>query len=226
MKLMAISLFLIFLIPTISAISFSLETPSEVKVNDEFTVSIISQETDTHDVKIFVEDPSSSPKTISEILNLEEEWQNSYYYVKQAFPQQTIFQLKINSPGNWQICSRLRKSSPSTPTCNDITVVATDNTEKIAPNKKTDNQEDSIDNNSNDTVADNNKAEQSQNNNLLNQFQPAPFPNNEKLILGLPTNTQENIPFTTKQQKTTQYIILSFTAFTIIIIILLALRKL
>ena len=234
-RLFIIILTVISLIPISLALDFSLDSPDSVNQDEEFIVTINSNETDTYDVKIFVEDPSSSPKTISQIFNEDEEkYQNSYFYLKEIFPQQSEFKIKITKAGNWEICARLRKSSPSFPICNPITVEENQNEETQEENEEAeqdaeeeqDNEE--IEQNieeENTTQPEDTSKEESEKqleNPTISPTSQEPIFLNQKIE----ENPKASQVLRTKQEKILLYIVYAFTLFTIIIIILLALKKL
>ena len=226
MKLMVISLLIIFLTPIVVSLNFTLNSPEKVQQNQEFTVSIQSDTAETNDIKIYVEDPSASPKTISEIQNIDE-WQNSYFYLKQIFPQQTEFKLKVKKQGDWQICARLRAKSPSQPVCNTISVIQSENVggqeeaEKVEKTKKEDKQKNKDQEVKTTQVQPSNQVPV-QTSNYEKISQPV---KTEKILLNPPNNSTA-LTYTSKKERTIQWVSLSFTGLTIIIVILLALRKL
>lgn len=205
------------MLPSISALNFTLDSPSSVEVESEFTVSIQSESvSDNYDVKIFVENPNASPKTISRIYN--EEWQNSYFYINSVFPEQTEFKIKILSSGDWEICARLRKGEIHGPQCNPITV--TGNTQEDNQQSEKEDRDNGLENEE--------TLKSSVSSNTIKEENPA-INEQEKIILNPSASSesnQESKIFLTNEGNFRLIIIYAFTVFCIIIIILLALRKL
>ncbi len=120
MKLMAISLFVLFFIPLSSALEIQLNSPEEVSSGEEFTVSIDANSSENYDVKIFVHEPK---KEFSEIYD-GSAWRSPQRYLPSVFPAQKIFQIKAHFEGETRICLRLRKTGQSSfqEKCNNITM--------------------------------------------------------------------------------------------------------
>ncbi len=233
---MAISLLFLLSPIIISALEIQLNAPNSVNINEEFKVSISADTQDIYDVKIFVEDENSTSKTISQIYN-GNKWQSSYYYIKQAFPSQSEFSLKITKTGEWNICARLRKEAqnPSAPICRLIMVLLNEkdkekSEEKVEANQQENNEELGKENIGNDikneSKLENNKEIVNYNinrsNSQINLIQAQ-----EKIILNpKQSKKEEQQVFITKYDKIRNGIIYSFIAFCIILIILLALKRL
>ena len=228
-----ISLFFLVLLPVILALEIQLNAPDSVNMNEEFKASIRANTQEVYDVKIFVEGNSS--KTISQIFNIDK-WQSSYYYIKQAFPAQSEFSLKITKAGNWEICARLRKEAqnPSPPVCSPIIV-------KISNEEESQDNKDIIEKNEQENLEEPNKNEE---NNIKNESNLEsnkeiviyninksdsqinnPIKIQEKIILNNPKKKEQPV-FTTKYEKLRNGIVYSFIALCIIIIALLALKRL
>ena len=216
---MAISL---FLFPFSSALDFSFNSPEKAESEEPFTASISASVSAQYDVKIFIQDENNL--LVSQIFS--NGWKNPFYFLKSAFPNQTEFQIKaINASGNYQICARLRESGKTsfTEKCSNIIITKSEKQEETpalipsldAPEK----------NNSKKYLADNNKQINYQDE-KLNYIEN----NSQKqkiILISNFKNEVQNLPaFTTKYEKTRNYILYSFTAFCIVIIILLALRQL
>lgn len=214
---------------SVSALNFSLNSPEEVFTDREFKVSISLDSQEVHDVKIYVEDPSSSPKTISEIFN-GDEWQNSYYYLDEAYPNKSSFNLKILKEGDWKICLRVRKSStPSESLCNEISVKSLIKEEPKITEEKTNDADKNEEESSEDDAHDESKNTKKYLDNNLSASKrksnsSAHIQEQEIIFLNSKDNSVKTI--TTKELKKDLTIFYSFTGACIIIIILLALRKL
>lgn len=227
---MAIS-FLI--IPGVFALDFKLNSPEEVDVNESFSVTIDAQTSEIYDVKIFVED--SDEKLISEIYN--DGWKNPRYYIISAFPQQSKFDIRALSAGNYPICARLRKTEKTNfdEQCNNITVnsVANNEVKKITETKEKDDDEDlddkeiETDDNEIENVGDVEDDSEEAINKSYQNLTIDKIQNEEKIMLN-PEKLEktEDSVFVTKYEKQKLFILYGFSAFCIVIIILLALKKL
>ena len=208
----------LMVINSVSAIDFTITYPETVGQNTEFTFSISSEESGTYDVKAFVHDDI---KSSSEIY-YNEEWKSPYYYLTSAFPEQESFKLISHYSGDTQICVRLRETGKSvfSQVCEDITIEpeSNTNTEEEEESEEPEDEEEPE------------EEEQPQNNHALipktdNQEKEE---TEEPIILSSKSNPEDSSDriFLTKQEKTRIYAIIAFTFFCIILIILLALRKL
>ena len=229
---MAISFFT--LLSNVSALEFKLNSPENIDVNESFSVTIEAQTSDIYDVKIFAAD--SDEKIISEIYN--DGWKNPRYYLKSAFPGQSEFKIHILREGDYLICARLRKTEKTNfdEQCNNITVNFADsanveikNNEKNAKIEKDDeetnveksNDADKIENVKNKTVEKSNYSYQELTTEKIESY------DDEKIVLNpAKLEEKENSVFITKYEKQRLLILYGFSALCIVIIILLALKKL
>src|SRR3989344_672728 len=86
MRVMAISLLVILLMGISSALEIGFDFPDEIVHGDEFEISVSADSNEIYDVKIYAYSGEKSDKK-SEIFNfVESKWQSSYYYLKEAFP--------------------------------------------------------------------------------------------------------------------------------------------
>ncbi|MEM4259506.1 MAG: hypothetical protein QXS38_01970 [Candidatus Pacearchaeota archaeon] len=220
MKLMAINFFLFFmLIPLANSLDFTISYPEEVSINDSFSVIISAQTSDNYDVKIFVQDLSTS-KIISEIYN--EGWKNPFYYIKSAFPQKSEFPIRVISDANEpQLCARMRKTgfSSYSEKCGAIKIkkqgVSNNLNSKDSDGGEETSSDDKEKNSSVDFIplipkSPENKQETSS--------------ADDKIYLNPKKYSKEE--FVTNDEKIRLIAVYSFTAFAIIIIILLAFKKL
>lgn len=106
---MAISLFIVFLAPSISALNFNISFLQSVELNKSFQVSISAETSLTYDVKMFINEDN---REFSEIF-YDNKWNNPYYYIKSAFPAAKSFDLRALKLGNYSLCARLRESGKS-----------------------------------------------------------------------------------------------------------------
>lgn len=251
MKVMAISFFLIlFLISLSSAIDFTLESPAIADKEEEFEVKIISQEYLPHDVKIFV---YKDTKEFSEIL-VDKEWKSTRYYIISSFPEQKEYKLISHYAGKTKLCARLRETGKSSflEVCKDIEIKEnsspnSNTIQQVQSNSEDEAEEQDIeekdddkdkDENEREDEDDNEKEEGKLENNLVNlnnsnsNIKKISSTNNimndnyENKKIVLTKNKTAQVFYTTKDGKKPLLLIFSFTTFTIIIIILLALRKL
>lgn len=217
--------FIFVLVSFASAIEFEINFPQTVDAQDSFEVSLLSSETEIHDVKIFVQDENK--KIVSQIYN--EVWKSPHYYIKSAFPENKEFEIKvISSSGDYEICARLRLTGKSSfsEKCGQITVnsagVSTpekneSNKEKISKKKKESKKED------------NNESITPQINNLKNISYSPPVESvveekPEKIVL---SSVKKSIPpQPIKYDKTKTLVLYGFIFLCIIIILVLALNKL
>lgn len=223
MKAMVISLLLLILIPLVSALDFTLNSPDSIRLNESFSVNITATTSDVYDVKIFVQD-NSTKTIISEIYN--DGWKNPFYYIKSIFPEKSEFELKaIDYSSNVALCARLRKinSSSYSEKCNAI-LINQDLPVKSEPNKTSikENKTTAQETNKSSTIGADFIPAGSQ---IPSQDQIEPIledKNQERIVL---TPKKEEI-FISNQEKIKLYAVYAFTFFALIIIILLSLRKL
>jgi len=102
---------LLFALNFASAININFDFPEKVYQNTEFNVEI--KDVDVSgilDVKIYVVDGTG--KIASDIYA--SKWQSSNYYVKSAYPSQTVYRLIVGDyTGSGQICVKLRQAGKS-----------------------------------------------------------------------------------------------------------------
>nr|AQS33457.1 hypothetical protein [uncultured archaeon] len=204
-----------------SALEISINSPLEVDLNEEFTVSINADSSETHDVKIFIhssdDEKIEQNEYISEIYS--DGWKNPYYYLKESFPEKKEYKIKATSSPAKEICARLRKTGTSSfsTQCQSIKVLKSE-TEEETEDAEEDNEE----------IKENASIGNIQDDLPQQQIaQPSQLSlNSEKLFLNSPSEEKAQKTFITKQEKTRLGIIYSFTAFTLVVIILLALKKL
>ena len=205
--------------PLISALEFSFISPESANIEESFNVEIQADTSDIYDIKIFIENEES--KIISEIEY--EGWKNPFYYIKSAFPGKKEFQIKALFAGNYEICARLRQSGKSSfdEKCNSIKI----NSSKEGKEQEIKKEETASETNSNKD----NKTEKVKTKEdiaIQAKAQNINLPSNEKIILKANNPTQSVQEFTSKKERIRNTIIYSFTAFTVLLIIILALRKL
>ncbi len=229
-----------------SAIDFQFNSPESAELNKKFSVSIISNISEIHDVKIFVQDQEKN--TLSEIFN--DGWKSPFYYLKSAFPAKTEFEIQIiKSEGSQQICARLRKPGKTSfdEKCNGILITKPSQTSLHTPIENTEqNTEESIQEPKEETETEQNTLQESiqepkeetnspikKNDSQpqleqINYQSPQDENTNEKIMLNpkpkeklLKTQT-----ITTKEGIKRDILVYAFVTFLMIVIILLALKKL
>ena len=210
----------------VSAFNFTLESPSEVSIDEQFTANILFDSSETYDVKITIIDKSNSQ--LSQIYN--DGWKSPFYYIKEAFPDRKSFEIKaIKYSEDSKICCRLRKPEKTTysEVCNPIKLIQNaKNTEEVSEKEAKTTQKNSTKETISEKVNQTTSAQKSNSNN--GSFIPlsnTQVQENNKIILSPNSNKQGTI-FTTKQEKFRLGIVYAFTILCVILIILLALRKL
>ena len=187
-----------------SANEFIFESPSEVVLGQPFNVSIDSNTEINYDVKIFVHEHT---KEFSEIF-YENTWRSPFSYINGAYPLNKKFQLRSHHLGESLIYLRLRESGTSG---FDIELINSIKTIE-SPNIYEDNLP---------------EATQSLNSQYFSDENP-PKQNTEPIFLNSLNETghPEIVSIVTREEKTRITMLLAFTITTIIIIILISLRKL
>jgi hypothetical protein len=203
-----------------SAVEFDFTHPDSVQIDDQFDVTINFDTQDTFDVKVFVHksttDKAASEDYISEIDD--GGWRSSWTYIKEAFPEEKSFQVKvISDPGERKICVRLRKTGTDSTSlkCDSITVKGS----KSSSEKKTKSSS-SQETVSKTTSSLANSVVQQENISFVNLSL-----NNEKLYLKNPPNSPQNL-VTTQKEKTRNLVIYFIIFILAILLILVSFRKL
>lgn len=208
-----------------SALEFTFSSPEEVNLNEEFEILISLDTSDIYDVKAFVQ---KDTKEYSEIFD-GEKWRSPRNFIQDAYPDQKEFKLMSYYSGDTQVCVRLREPEKTSysEVCNEILV------EINEENDPDNDQEDDKEGDEEDKKQVQEKTTQPTNSQELNEPSQTSTTDLEPIILNPQSpaksqanQPQSNSPTLTTQEKTRTYIIYAFTFFTIVIIILLALRKL
>jgi hypothetical protein len=223
-------------LPLCSALNIQLNSPEEVTMDEEFSVTISADTTEIHDVKVFVhnseDDKIDRNEYISEIHD--GEWKDSYLYIKGSFPEDNEYKIKIlESPGEREICARLRKTGTSSfsTQCNKIKILSSKNSEeennKDDEKKSEDDSEDKPEDK--DTIEATKSKELSSVSEETSNIQQLPN-KQEKIMLNSKSSTEEKFEnsrsITTPEGNKRKFLIYGFTGFCVLIIILLAMRKL
>lgn len=205
---------LLFFTKGVVALDLSFDAPSSVELNEEFDVEIDTDSPDEFDVKIFVhssdEQSIARNQYLSEIYD-GEKWEDSWYYLKEAYPDEDTFQVRvIDESGDYTICVRLRSSSDAVTTeCEDIEV-GKDSDEEDEEEKELNGQiEKEIEFIAQETVPEE-KVEKTE----------------EKIVLNNPSTNKVEEKIQTRSLTKRLWIVYTFSFFLLIIIVLLAARKL
>ena len=152
---------------------------------------------------------------------------------KLIFPEQTAFKIRISEEGEYEICARLRPSGKSSfeEKCNPIQINSEEKEESLEEKKK--NPEENEEDKKEEINEEPEESEEEISSKVI-EFQNisttkrAPIiTNNTRLIINAPlskNNTNQNVIL--KDGRNQMIIFYSFTAFCIIIIILLSMRYL
>lgn len=220
-----------------SAIDFTMISPDEVLEGGEFDVTINADTTDTYDIKIFVTNEAGKygrANIVSEIY-FDGQWKDPWFYLPGVFPQHTSFQNRVlNFSGETEICGQLRLNGQSTYTrvCNPLTVngnsgSSNSNNENTNNQNSNEDEEGDEDNSSSLDVEGSSQSPQSVDLNSLAVDAPAPAPS-KKIVLNAPSKeTKSKIQGeTTVESKVRTSVVYGFIGLCVILIILLALKKL
>ncbi len=186
MKFMAISFFLIVILPLASSLEFSFSSPSSAKINENISISISHESSEqlsgTYDVKIFAQNQEG--KVISEIYN--EGWKSAFYYIKESYPSISKYTIRIRLEGGWQLCVRLRKTGKTTffEKCSSIS---------ISPQSKSNLQED--EDNEYQNESDSDDYQENEDNEYQNESDSEDKAQENSIIS---SNTDDNQPKTNK----------------------------
>ncbi len=94
-------------ITEVKAIEFTIDSPQEIEINQEFLININTTETGTYDVKAFVYSGSKT-NYISQIYR-DNAWKSPHYYLIGVYPSTKEFNLKIiENAENPELCVKLR----------------------------------------------------------------------------------------------------------------------
>ncbi len=224
MKFMVISFLMIFFVlSSVSALEFNFNYPASVEVNENFTASLSASTSENYDVKIFVQDNSSNI-IISEIYN--DGWKNPFYYIKSVFPAKTEFLIRAkNYSGNAAICARLRKigSSSYSEKCGSINIEKAQTTSSSSSHKSANSSSSTEDNKTvlSATNADFTPSAETQ---TADKGQSVQTFDSERIVL-TPKKSSSSA-FVSAEEKIRLFAVYAFTGLVIIIVILLAFKKL
>ncbi|MBU0907504.1 MAG: hypothetical protein KKD18_02125 [Nanoarchaeota archaeon] len=224
-------------ISSATALNIELDSPDEAELNEEFTIAISADSEEEYDVKIFVHNAGEGDieraNYVSEIYSPEDDsWEDSWYYLKSTFPNEEDYKIKvIEGEGDMDVCVRLRKSSNKNSNfeqkCAPIEILAPSKKEDNAPEEVEQNditEEESIDEEAITLESPSDKPAQKQ----TPEAKQLSLKPQEKIVLNkkISEEIQLDRKIVTSQGSKRSIIIYSFTGFCIIVIILLALRRL
>lgn len=201
-----------------SAIDFDFSYPSEIYIDEAFTIKISIETNESYDVKAYVGDDK---KEYSEIY-YEGNWESPYYYLSSAIPSQTEFDLISHKKGNTEICVKLRKTGQSNfdKLCDNIEVIEQTSSSEKTQTESNDVEKLEEENEKTDNDEDFQKEIQVTETTIYSE-ETKP----EQNPIVLTSKSREDV-FSSKDEIIRNYALFSFTFLCIIIIILLSLRKL
>ena len=211
---------IISLIITFTDISFAeltINYPEEVKIEEEFLVSIDSDISETQDVKIFVHNSEDQKVERSEYISeiFEENWKDPWFYLTSAFPEKKEFKIKVlDSPGERIICAKLRKAETKSIAEKCATIKVIGEAEKEEPEEEEDEEE------NNEIVTEKIEFPIEE----VSQIVQNEYKQQEKIVLSSPKKEQTII--VTKQEKRRTGIIYTFIGLCVLITILAVMKKL
>ena len=217
MRVMAISLLVILLMGISSALEIGFDFPDEIVHGDEFEISVSADSNEIYDVKIYAYSGEKSDKK-SEIFNfVESKWQSSYYYLKEAFPDNKEFKIRLKNEteeGKGIICVKLRKTGTSSykEECKEVMISADDR-------QKEEDADEEDDENTNE----NDEDEETNNDEADGLEDYAKLEYDEVIMLNAPIKEQ-NIMLT-NQEKIRKSMAYIFVGFLVIVISFYMIRR-
>ena len=221
-----------------SSLNLTLDSPQGVTAEEEFDVDISVEGYNmsaTYDIKIYVNDDTSAN---SEIYNpTTNNWQSSHNYVIASFPGLTEYKIMSHCTGETKICFQVRQTNKSydssNSVCNSIVVdeapepPPSDNSNDSPNDTEDDNSSNQSDNSSSDSSPYQSSSSFNSRNasTTLKSSNSSPQSvNSNPIVLTSKTISQPSSIFMTSQERFYLYIVLGFTIFCVILIILLALK--
>jgi hypothetical protein len=221
---MAISLFFLLFLHYATALELDFTAPGSVKQNEEFTVSINLETQEKYDVKIFVHNSEDEKIERDEYLSEIEDdgWKDSWFYLKETFPDKKEYSLRVlRETGDKTLCVRLRKSGADSfdTLCKNISVSYSEEDEEVQDSNNDEENEQEI---SEGQIETKSNIEE----NISVKTVSQPVAKEEKLFLNTKKTIEEPKILVTKQQSIRNGIVYSFLLICIVIIVLMALKKL
>jgi len=209
--------------PVVYALDFSFDSPSEAEVNEEFEVTINAQTGDIYDVKIFVYHETKKREGLISEIYFDGAWKSSYYYLQDVFPAESKFKNKVLSFAEGaEICVRMRLAEQTDfdEICKEIDIKesSSPNTNSQNNNELDEEKETNLETKKIEVLVDENK------NNKNEQTEVT----NKKIVLNKAEEKKdaEESYFISKEEKVRKWVLYSFLGFCVVLIILLALKKL
>ena len=211
----------------VSGLEFTFDSPEEAGVDEEFNVVINADPAgEIYDVKVFVYQETKS-NIISEVF-FDGEWKNPWFYLQGVFPVTNVYNNKVlENVGETEICVRLRKAGAGgfDEVCKDINVNSGGENNAQINNSNSDSEEEEDEFNSNE-----NKPASSQDgvgiiltsHNVIDNVDQE----KKKIVLGFVEEEKVEEKIITKQEKVRRGVVYSFVGFLVLLIVLLALRRL
>ncbi|MGV8142906.1 MAG: hypothetical protein ACP5NS_04735 [Candidatus Pacearchaeota archaeon] len=207
-----------------SALNFTIQSPTEISIGEEFEVKINSDSQENYDVKIFAYSGSKS-NYISQIYK-ENQWKSPHFYLMEAYPTTNNFKIKlINNTDDSEICVRMRLHGATQyeEICQEIETTLEENF------VEEESEEDEINTNVVESIpVESNLVNSSLNKVNLVEANDLKYTEvkNQKIVLGGKSNVRESNIEITSAYKTRIGIIYFFVSICVLLVILMALRKL
>ncbi len=207
--------------PLISALSISISYPDSIKSGERFDVEVMADSDELYDVKVFVHNSDdnsiSRGEYVSEIYK--DGWRDSWNYLRASYPSQKIYSVKvIDSYGKLNLCARLRKTDTQTTsiTCEEIYV------EKTVQKESESTTSDWMENLEEIEIFSESRIDTDQ----LGKLQNLNSGPQERIILNsLDKNSTQKEAIISKKEKSRNLILYSFSFILLVIVVLLALKK-
>ncbi|MEK6928908.1 MAG: hypothetical protein AABW65_03055 [Nanoarchaeota archaeon] len=226
-KFLFASIVFLLSISTVYALEFNFTSPANASLKDNISITILSNTTETYDVKIYVIDNSS--KIISEIFL--EKWRNPFYFLKSVYPKVSDYVIRVSkSAGNFRLCVKLRKSGKtiSDEKCSNILILSSEE-KNISQEESNKSTQENVTLNSTIEKPLLNKTSQVEGKNnteiIARAESSTEVKKQEKIILKSKNSSAEQKTFITKEGKTRFTIIYSFSVILLLIIVLLLLKR-
>ncbi len=206
-------------ITNVKAIEFTIDAPQEVEIGEEFIVHIDTTETGTYDVKAFAYSGSKT-NYISQIYR-DNTWKSPHYYLIGVYPSVKDFTLKIiENAENPELCVKLRVTN-GTPSdvCQQISLTENSNSVNEENNKseKNTNKDKKIVNDSKNKTPEKTQIVE------LKNISETPIKNGKIILSSEKNEIGEEI---TPAYRVRIGIIYAFVGLCVLLVILMALRKL
>lgn len=199
------------------------DAPSEVETGESFTVAIRLDSSDIYDVKVFVHE-SDDEKIAREEYTSEIEddgWKDPWFYLPEAFPENKEYEVRVPKvSGDQTLCVRLRKTGSDTAStaCKEISVKESEDNEEDEEEEKEENTKTASLEDPSDRPA------------TVGSSPPQTLvfdhPSNEKVMLNAPVKKEDNEVIVSEDGRFRQAMLYGFIVLCVVIIVLLALKRL